>query len=68
MTFPEWDGKALTMAEFEELIWNHPEFDNDSDRPRWNVEDIPEFIKWHLQSAVFHNYIVRAAVLRRRNI
>src|SRR5439155_15463999 len=23
MTFPEWNGKALTMREFESLVWTH---------------------------------------------
>jgi len=66
MTFPEWNGKALTMAQFEELVWNHSALDNKGHRPRWNVEDIPPFIKWHLQSAPHHNYTVGAAVLRKR--
>jgi len=66
MTFPEWNGKALTMAQFEELIWNHPEFDNGGQKPEWNLENIPEFIKWHLQSAPHHNYVVGAAVLQKR--
>jgi len=66
MTFPDWNGKALTMAEFEELIWNHPGLDNGGSRPTWNLEDIPEFIKWHLQNAPHHNYVVGAAVLRKR--
>ena len=66
MTFPEWNGEALTMAQFEKLIWNHSALDNKGHRPRWNVEDIPQFIKWHLQSAPHHNYTVGAAVLRKR--
>lgn len=66
MTFPEWNGKAMTMAQFEELVWNHSALDNKGHRPRWNVEDIPQFIKWHLQSAPHHNYAVGAAVLRKR--
>jgi len=66
MTFPDWNGKALTMAQFEELIWNHPEFDTMGQKPEWNVRDIPEFIKWHLQSASHHNYTVGAAALRKR--
>ena len=28
MTFPEWNGRALTLAEFEREIWLHPAFGN----------------------------------------
>jgi SAM-dependent methyltransferase len=67
MTFPEWNGNALTMKEFENIVWNHPDFDNGDHSPEWNIEDIPEFIQWHLQSAPYHNYVVGAAVLRKKN-
>lgn len=62
MTFPEWNGQALTMKEFEKIVWNHPNLKYDV-KLKWNVNDIPEFIKWHLQSAKHHNYTVGAAVL-----
>ncbi len=65
MTFPEWNGKALTMREFEDLVWENPAFDNGGCKPQWNVDDCAEFIKWHLQSALHHNYVVGAAVLRK---
>ena len=66
MTFPEWNGQALTMSDFEKLIWDHPAFEENKTSPLWNVEDIPDFIKWHLQSAPHHNYVVGAAFLRKR--
>ena len=65
MTFPEWNGKALTMKEFEELVWENPAFDTGGKKPKWNVDDCAEFIKWHLQSAPYHNYVVGAAILRK---
>ncbi len=65
MTFPEWNGKALTMKEFEIWIWNHPAFDTGGQQPHWNVEDCDEFLQWHLQSASHHNYVVGAAILTR---
>jgi len=65
MIFPEWNGKALTMKEFEELVWENPAFDNGGKKPHWNVDDCAEFIKWHLQSAPYHNYVVGAAILRK---
>ena len=68
MTFPEWNGKALTMKEFEELVWENPAFDNSGEKPKWNVNDCTEFIKWHLQSAPHHNYVVGAAVLIKEGI
>lgn len=65
MTFPEWNGNALTMDGFEELIWKHPQFVNGGGKPVWNVEDVPEFLKWHMQSAPHHNYTVGAAILKK---
>ena len=67
MTFPEWNGKALTLNEFEELIWENPAFGNTGNKAEWNVDDCAEFIKWHLQSAPHHNYVVGAAVLKKKN-
>jgi SAM-dependent methyltransferase len=66
MTFPEWNGRALTMAEFEREIWFHPAFDN-REKPQWNTADIPAFQAWHLRSASHHNYVVGAAVLVKRH-
>lgn len=62
MTFPEWNGRALTLAEFEREIWLHPAFGN-RQPPQWNLDDIPAFKDWHLRSAPHHNYVVGAAVL-----
>jgi 2-polyprenyl-3-methyl-5-hydroxy-6-metoxy-1,4-benzoquinol methylase len=62
MSFPEWNGKALTLKEFEEVFWEHPAFEK-SHPPEWNLEDIPSFIEWHLQSAPHHNYVTGAAIL-----
>jgi Methyltransferase domain len=65
MTFPDWNGRAVTLKEFEELIWFHPTFGN-STPPRWNREDIPAFLQWHRQSAPHHDYVVGAAILCKR--
>ncbi|MFM9994338.1 MAG: class I SAM-dependent methyltransferase [Phycisphaerales bacterium] len=67
MTFPEWNGRALTMRDFEDSIWNHPAFSGSLSRPPpdWNVTDIPEFLAWHRTTAPHHNYVVGAAVMRR---
>lgn len=65
MTFPEWNGAALTMAEFEALIWSHPAFDTGGPRPRWNTEAIGPFLAWHRTTAPHHNYVAAAAALRK---
>ena len=65
MTFPEWNGRALTLREFEESVWCHPAFDPGTP-PDWNVADMPDFRRWNLQSAPHHNYVVGAAALVRR--
>ncbi len=64
MTFPEWNGKALTMVEFEKIIWQNPSFKNNYP-PQWNLNDIDKFWNWHLKSAVHHNYVTAAAVLKK---
>ena len=65
MTFPEWNGRALTMAEFERELWEHPDFRR-GPKPDWNLPDIPAFKAWHLRSAPHHNYVTGAAVLVKR--
>lgn len=62
MTFPEWNGCALTLAEFEEMIWLHPAFGNTS-RPAWNRDAMEPFLAWHRTTAPHHNYVAAAAVL-----
>ena len=62
MTFPEWNGRALTLDEFEETIWLHPAFGNAS-RPEWNREAIEPFLAWHRTTAPHHNYVAAAAAL-----
>lgn len=64
MAFPEWNGRALTMAEFESVIWRRPEA---APLPaiNWNTGDIPEFLEWHRSTAPHHNYVVGAAFLTR---
>lgn len=66
MTFPKWNGEALTLAEFESLIWRHPAFGN-TQPPAWNKADIQPFLDWHRTTAKHHNYIVGAAVLKKQS-
>jgi 2-polyprenyl-3-methyl-5-hydroxy-6-metoxy-1,4-benzoquinol methylase len=70
MSFPEWNGTALTLAQAESLLLHNPAFDGPAPRDppgrhSWNVEDAPEFIEWHLRSAPHHRYTVGAAALVR---
>jgi len=67
MTFPAWNGRALTLREFEQEIWRHPAFGNHKPL-NWNREDIAAFKSWHLQSAPHHNYVCGAAVLVKSSI
>ena len=66
MAFPAWNGRALTMAEFEQDLWNHPRFA--AGRPQgpidWNRADIPEYLAWHQTTAEHHTYGTAAAVQR----
>jgi len=64
MAFPAWNGSALTMRAFEDLVWSHPAL-APGGRPRWNTADIPEFLAWHRTSAPHHTYVVGAAALRK---
>jgi len=66
MMFPEWNGTALTMKEFEEIIWTNPSLTN-NDGLVWNLHDIDRFVKWHLRSAQYHNYTVGACYLRKKS-
>ncbi|MEO1008311.1 MAG: sulfotransferase [Planctomycetota bacterium] len=64
MAFPEWNGRALTMAQFERDIWRHPAFSPGCDIA-WNTGDIPAYFEWHKTTAEHHTYVTGAAVLRR---
>jgi SAM-dependent methyltransferase len=66
MTFPEWNGRALTMAEFERDFWRHPDFATPDAPVAWNTGDLDAFRQWHLRSAPHHNYCTGAAVLVKR--
>ena len=67
MSFPAWNGHALTLHEFEEFIWRHPALGSPA-APHWNTGDMASFKQWHLQSAPHHNYVVGGAVLRKEPV
>ena len=64
MTFPDWNGSALTLRQFEDIIWRHPGFANVA-ALEWNTSDMTAFKEWNLLSAPHHNYVVGAAILRK---
>lgn len=67
MKFPAWNGRALTMAEFERDLWQHRAFARS--RPTgdiaWNTQDIGPYFEWHKTTAEHHTYVTGAAVMRR---
>jgi len=65
MTFPEWNGRALTMREFDDLFRDNPWFEPGLADLRWNTEDIPEYLAWHRTTAPHHNYVTGGAAIRR---
>jgi len=67
MTFPEWNGRALTMSEFDKLFKNSPWFEPGLSELPWNKRDIPDYLAWHRTTAAHHNYVTGAAVVRRNN-
>jgi SAM-dependent methyltransferase len=64
MEYPSFNGSALTMQEFDRMIWSRPEWGNETG-PNWNTQDIPDFLEWHKQSAPHHKYVCGAAILKK---
>ena len=67
MTFPEWNGQALTMCEFDDLFRNSRWFESGLADLPWNTEDISNYLSWHRTTATWHNYVTGAAVVRRND-
>ncbi|MBP1611190.1 MAG: Methyltransferase type 11 [Acidobacteria bacterium] len=68
MSFPEWNGQALDMESFDQLVWRRGDLEPLHPAARWNEEDIGSFLEWHRKSASHHNYVVGAALLRKKGI
>ena len=66
MTFPEWNGRALDLETFDQLIWNRVDLEPLDPLAPWNIEDMEAFLEWNLQSAPHHNYVVGGAVFRKK--
>ena len=64
MTYPEWNGKAIGAADFEDWVWRRPEFGR-ADSPAWNWADVDSFLAWFNRTAPHHNYAMAAALLQK---
>jgi ADP-heptose:LPS heptosyltransferase/SAM-dependent methyltransferase len=67
MSFPEWNGRAVSMHEFDKLIGSSPWLDQAVMGLEWNTETIPDYLAWHRSTAPHHNYVTGAAVIRRND-
>lgn len=67
MSYPEWNGSALTRLEFEALMARHASLHPIAPL-EWNEEDMPSFLAWHRLTAPHHDYVTGAAVFRRAAI
>jgi SAM-dependent methyltransferase len=65
MTFPAWNGKALSMEELDSLFRESPWFEPGLAEIKWNREVIPEYLGWHRTTHAEINYVTGAAVVRR---
>ena len=68
MAYPKEFGVPLNMAEFDEIFAELPFFKPLVKDTRWNVEAIPEFLKWHKSTKPIHSYVIGAAVFRRNEL
>ncbi len=65
MTFPEWNGCALSMCEFDALFRDSPWFESGLAELSWNTQAIPAYLAWNRSTAPHHNYVTGAAVVQR---
>ncbi len=65
MTFPEWNGRAVSMAELDNFFANCPWFERGLSDVPWNIETIDEYWAWHRTTAEHHNYVTGAISVRR---
>ncbi len=61
MKYPN-DGRSMSLSDFEECVWWNSNFNNTLP-PKWNDDDIPEFLEWHKKTEPHHTYVTGAAVL-----
>lgn len=59
-------GKALTVREFEEFVWNSSALNNEGKRLNWSAEQCAEFLQWHWGGKPDSKYVVGAASIRKK--
>jgi SAM-dependent methyltransferase len=67
MRYPDSLGKAFSVKDFEEFVWKHRAFDNGGQTLDWKIGQCTEFLQWHWSGENDSNYIVGAAILKKRN-
>jgi SAM-dependent methyltransferase len=65
MTFPEWNGRAVSMAELDQLFESNRWFESGVSKAAWNLESISDYWAWHRSTAPHHNYVTGALAIRR---
>lgn len=63
MTYPEWNGRALGAAEFDDLLARHGSLQGARPAATWNWPDVRPFLAWFHRTAPHHNYAMAAVVL-----
>jgi 2-polyprenyl-3-methyl-5-hydroxy-6-metoxy-1,4-benzoquinol methylase len=66
MRYPDRLGKAFCVKDFEEFVWKHPAFDNGGQTLDWKIEQCADFLQWHWSGDNDSNYVVGAAILKKR--
>ncbi len=66
MTYPEWNGRALGAAEFDDRLGALPALTGGVPAGAWNWADVRPFLAWFRRTAPHHNYAMAAAVLRKQ--
>jgi SAM-dependent methyltransferase len=65
MTFPKWNGRAVSMKELDSLFADCLWFERGLSDVAWNLETIDEYWAWHRTTAEHHNYVTGAISVRR---
>jgi len=68
MSFPEWNGRAVSMREFDQLFSGSSWFEPGLGDLRWNTEAISEYMAWVRTTAPHHNYACGAVAVRRNHL
>lgn len=67
MSFPEWNGRAVSMRELDQLFSGSSWFEPGLGDLRWNIGPISEYMAWVRTTAPHHNYACGAVAVRRNH-